>query len=109
MTAKSKGKRRPEIKAIVVLGREPSGYKARETVAGSVLRVSGRNFGSKPESARILFDKIEARPFTTPYSKDELVVTAPLPPVSTSLVRVSVRRKGTSAPYKFAELTKPAC
>lgn len=101
MTAKKTGNRRPAIKSIEILGHVPSGYKNRETAAGSVLLVTGKNFGSKPGGARILFDEIETYPFASPYSRDELVVTAPLPKSAVSTVRVSVRGLGVSAPYKF--------
>ena len=102
MTAKTKPDRHPKVESIVILGQAPSTPGTRKAAAGSVLRVQGANFGSKPGSARVFFDEIGTRPFTTPFSRDELVVTAPLPSVSSSSVRVSVRGLGTSAPFKFA-------
>ena len=65
----------------------------RQSEAGTTVRVTGSGFGDDPGQVRFLFDEIEASPFLLPFSSDALLVTCPLPPKSTSYLRIRVGKK----------------
>jgi hypothetical protein len=101
MTRNRGEKRRgPEIERITHLT-ATSRRKLRSARAGDVLRVTGRNFGTGPAGTSVLFDGVETRPYSSPFSPELIVVTAPLPQNSFSTVRVRVRGRGTSEPYSL--------
>lgn len=77
-------------------------------VAGTVLRVSGANFGARPDRVAVHFDEVVVRPFSAPFASGELLVTAPLPTSRTSTVRIVVSGRGSSSPAHIVVVRPPA-
>ncbi|NNG46047.1 MAG: hypothetical protein HKM86_02910, partial [Deltaproteobacteria bacterium] len=86
----------PNIRRIVSASGVHRGKTVKRVTAGTILRIVGSGFGRRPDSVQVLFDDIVCKPFKLPFSEGELFVTAPLPPESTTTIRVQVGRKSSN-------------
>jgi peptidoglycan hydrolase CwlO-like protein len=75
-------------------------------VAGDVVRVRGRGFGTRPERITVRFDDIDVAPFVVPFDSRALLVICPLPAKRTTMLRVRVGAR-TSNAVKFTVARPP--
>lgn len=90
----------PRIDTILAVSGPRAGEPIEHARAGDVVRIVGAGFGDAPRLVRVRFGEVEARPFTVPFSGEELAVACPPVEAPTETVRVAVEEVVSEA-YRF--------
>lgn len=84
----AKGRGGPWIEAVLSTRPGAIDRPIKRVESGTTVKITGSGFGEDPGRVRVLFDEMEAPPFSIPFSDSSLLVTCPLPEKPTSTLSV---------------------
>lgn len=88
---------KPIIKSILGGSTLNRGSDIKEAMTGDCIRIVGNNFGKTSKKTEVFFDEFMVKPFSFPFSNQELIVICPMVKKDTKSLRIQVGNNFSNA------------